>query len=75
MATVSFNKPRREIRKFDVMPDITGLSLRAALKILGEYNLNAKFSGGGVVLRQNPVAGKSIGAGNLVLLTMENAPE
>ena len=75
LATVSFNQPRRETRKLDVMPDITGLSLRAALKILGEYNLNAKFSGGGVVLRQNPAAGKSISAGNLVLLTMENAAE
>ena len=57
------------------MPDITGLSLRAALKILGEYNLNAKFSGGGVVLHQNPAAGKSISEGNRVLLTMENAAE
>ena len=75
LTTVSFNHPRQKLKQPGVMPDLIGLSLRAALKILGEYNLNAKFSGGGVVLRQSPAAGKSISAGNRVLLTMENAAE
>ena len=52
------------------MPNVKGMSLRYALKILGERNLNPKFSGSGIVKKQLPSAGERVVSGSEVILTM-----
>ncbi|MCH8273091.1 MAG: PASTA domain-containing protein, partial [Candidatus Marinimicrobia bacterium] len=47
-----------------------GMSLRYALKILGEHNLKPKFSGSGIVKKQLPAAGERIFSESEIILTM-----
>ncbi|MEJ2627695.1 MAG: penicillin-binding transpeptidase domain-containing protein [bacterium] len=42
------------------MPDVKGLSVRGALKIIGEYGIKVKVKGSGVVVKQNPSPGKDL---------------
>ena len=54
----------------NIMPNVKGMSLRYALKILGERNLHPKFSGSGIVIKQLPPAGEKVVSGTKVILTM-----
>jgi hypothetical protein len=46
----------------DVMPDLKGLTLREALTRLGSSRARVKVSGSGIVVAQDPGAGKRIGS-------------
>ena len=59
----------------NIMPNVKGMSLRYALKILGDRNLNPKFSGSGIVKKQRPSAGTRITNGSEVILTMGQESE
>ena len=59
----------------DIMPNVKGMSLRYALKILGEHDLNPKFSGSGIVIKQLPPAGEQVVSGTEVILTMGTGTE
>lgn len=51
-----------------VMPDLTGLTMREALKQLTPYKVTPQFVGSGVVIDQMPQAGKRITPGARCLL-------
>ena len=70
LSSVRYIKTQKENIRKDLMPNVKGLSLRAALKILGERNLKTNFSGSGIVKKQSPPPGRRISAGSEVLLTM-----
>ncbi|MCH7955901.1 MAG: PASTA domain-containing protein, partial [Candidatus Marinimicrobia bacterium] len=79
LQTVRYIEPKQisqdEAIPDNIMPNVKGMSLRYALKILGERNLNPKFSGGGIVKKQKPSAGERVVSGSEVLLTMETGSE
>lgn len=70
LSSVRYTKPQTESIRKELMPDVQGLSLRAALKILADRNLKTKFSGSGLVKKQSPLPGIRITAGSEVLLTL-----
>jgi len=70
LKSVSYTEPEAEIVRKNHMPNVKGLSLRAALKILSEWNLKTNFSGSGVVKKQSPLPGQRISAGSEALLTL-----
>jgi len=70
LSSVRYIKTQKEDIRKDSMPNVKGLSLRAAMKILGERNLNINFSGSGTVKKQDPLPGRRISTGSEVLLTM-----
>jgi cell division protein FtsI (penicillin-binding protein 3) len=45
-----------------VMPDLEGLSLREALSVLQNHNVDVAYKGSGVVVKQDPIAGSEIKA-------------
>ncbi len=49
-----------ESRDFAIMPDLKGLTLREALTRLGSSRANIKVTGSGIVVMQDPVAGRKI---------------
>ncbi len=57
-----------EGEKETAMPDLRGLTLREALERLGASGVQVKVSGTGVVVNQEPMAGKSMG--NVVSLKL-----
>ena len=70
LSSVRYIRTQKKSVRKDLMPNVKGLSLRAALKILGERNLNTSFSGSGIVKKQSPLPGRRISAGLEVILTM-----
>jgi hypothetical protein len=42
------------------MPDLTGLSVREALRKCGKYKIEAQVLGSGIVTGQQPAAGKRL---------------
>ncbi|MFO7891539.1 MAG: penicillin-binding protein [bacterium] len=42
------------------MPDVTGLSIRGALRIIGEYAIKVNVEGNGIVVSQSPSPGKDL---------------
>jgi len=70
LSSVRYVKTQKENIRKDIMPNVKGLSLRAALKILGERNLTTNFSGSGIVKKQSPLPGRRISAESEVLLTL-----
>ena len=70
LSSVRYVKSQKENIRKDIMPNVKGLSLRAALKILGERNLITNFSGSGIVKKQSPLPGRRISAESEVLLTL-----
>ena len=59
-----------DVSLINIMPNVKGMSLRYALKILGEHNLKPKFSGSGIVKKQLPAAGERIFSESEIILTM-----
>ena len=51
-----------------VLPDVTGLSGRAALASLGRYGVTARMHGTGVVISQTPSAGTPLGSDTVATL-------
>ena len=47
-------------KSFEVMPDLTGLSIRQATCWLLEYGIDIKVEGNGIVLKQYPKTGKAV---------------
>jgi hypothetical protein len=58
-----------------VMPDVRGLSARAAVRVLGDLGLGVRLIGSGVVARQTPVAGQAIEPGAWSHLQLLPRPE
>jgi len=58
-----------------VMPDLSGLSAREALRILGTAGLSARLSGTGFVATQQPEAGTPIDPGSTSVLTLRRDAE
>jgi cell division protein FtsI (penicillin-binding protein 3) len=53
-----------------LFPDLTGLSAREALRVLGQLGLSARLQGTGIVLQQQPAAGTAIESGMTVILRL-----
>lgn len=53
------------------MPDLQGFSLRKSLRILGELKLEIQINGTGVVVEQEPAAGRLIQADSLCRLLLK----
>lgn len=49
-----------------IVPDLTGLSVNAALKKLNEFNLCMKIYGKGTVMSQEPAAGTEVPIGTII---------
>jgi beta-lactam-binding protein with PASTA domain len=56
-----------------VMPSVTGLSLREAMRVLTEARINVRPLGDGVVVSQAPEPGTPIAAGDTTVLRLERA--
>ncbi|MDA0986121.1 MAG: penicillin-binding protein [Bacteroidetes bacterium] len=54
------------------LPNVCGLTLRKAISILKSNNLTAKFSGTGIVVNQNPIAGSEVTKGSTITLGCTN---
>ncbi len=50
------------------VPDLMGLSIRQARRMLIESGLRSRIAGSGTVLRQDPVAGRKVSKGSVVLI-------
>jgi len=46
------------------MPDLRGLSMRQATKVVGKFDLRIEFTGSGVVGRHEPLPGTTIEPGS-----------
>ncbi len=46
-----------------IVPDLLGMSVRDAVKVMKNYNLNPQISGSGFVVKQNPPAGSILSRG------------
>ncbi|NBB75785.1 MAG: hypothetical protein GVY02_00265, partial [Bacteroidetes bacterium] len=53
------------------MPDLRGFSLRKSLRMLGELKLEIQISGTGVVVEQEPAAGRLVPANSLCRLLLK----
>ncbi|MDL1956701.1 MAG: transpeptidase family protein [Candidatus Desulfofervidus auxilii] len=53
-----------------IMPDLHGLSLRQAMKILQKVKIKVKIKGSGIVVKQNPVPGTHLKEGMICLLEL-----
>ncbi len=53
------------------MPDVTGLSLRKALKLLNKSNLKIRIQGNGRIVEQAPAVGESLESFTSCTLTLE----
>jgi cell division protein FtsI (penicillin-binding protein 3) len=53
---------RESLQDLTVMPDLRGLTLREALTRLGKTGARVSVSGSGIVVKQDPGAGKALGA-------------
>ncbi len=58
-------------RKVEVMPTVTGLSLRKALQVLQAYGLPVRVQGSGRVVAQQPVLGASLKGAQEVVLSLQ----
>lgn len=56
------------------VPDLTRKTLREAADILAQRNLQVRFSGTGVVVRQEPLPGGRVPVGSAVTLQLEPPP-
>ena len=56
-----------------VMPDVTGLSVREAVRVLTNVGLTVRPRGAGFVARQTPTAGEPIDQGSWTLLELQQA--
>lgn len=56
------------------VPELRGLSLRSARRMLLECGLRSRIEGTGVVQRQNPPAGRSVARGSVVSIRCEPLP-
>jgi cell division protein FtsI (penicillin-binding protein 3) len=57
-----------------MMPDVTGLSAREAIRVLTNVGLTVRPKGTGFVARQNPAPGDPIDAGAWSLIELERRP-
>jgi cell division protein FtsI (penicillin-binding protein 3) len=58
----------------DTIPDLRGLSARAALQALGRLGLAARVTGDGFVVSQQPPAGAPLDPGAVCRLVLERSP-
>ncbi len=56
------------------LPDLRGMSAREAVRALVKLGLNARVSGDGVVISQDPAPGMPLEPGTLCRLTLERSP-
>jgi len=56
------------------MPDLHGLSAREAIRKIVTLGLNARVSGDGFVVSQDPAAGTTIETDDVCRLVLERAP-
>jgi beta-lactam-binding protein with PASTA domain len=56
------------------MPDLHGLSAREAIRKIVTLGLNARVSGDGFVISQDPAAGTTIEVDDVCRLVLERAP-
>ena len=79
LQTVRYVKPNQSSDEnavpSNIMPNVKGMSLRNALKLLSERNLNPKFSGSGIVKNQKPSAGEQVDSSSEIILTMGTGTE
>ena len=55
------------------MPDVRGLSARAAMRKLTQFGLRARLQGDGFVTAQDPPPGTSVADGTVCRLTLARA--
>lgn len=65
-----FYAPDFQVRSDGVMPDLSGLSMRAALSRLGATNLEVRVSGRGFVVDQKPSPGVRLTEGGVCYLRL-----
>ena len=58
-----------------IVPDVSGLGIRDALRLLTRAGLIVRPAGSGVVVSQSPLAGTPVAAGGLVKLELRRSPE
>jgi cell division protein FtsI/penicillin-binding protein 2 len=63
----------KNVSKQQVMPRVTGLTLKEALQILSDWNIKIEVEGSGVVIRQMPGAGKKMDKKDRVKLVCDPA--
>jgi cell division protein FtsI (penicillin-binding protein 3) len=56
-----------------LMPDVTGLGARAAMRLLTLAGLSVRVSGTGVVISQSPAAGTPVETGDAGVLRLDRA--
>ena len=68
LTTVSFidtpDEKEEAVVDFGLMPDLRGLSMRQATKVVGKFDLRIEFTGSGVVGRHEPLPGTTIEPGS-----------
>jgi cell division protein FtsI (penicillin-binding protein 3) len=54
-----------------VFPDLTGMSARDVVRVLGQFGLTIRLQGSGVVVKQYPAAGEPIESASTVVLKLD----
>jgi cell division protein FtsI/penicillin-binding protein 2 len=62
------NKMAREVAPLSNMPDLSGLSLRKAIKLISNFGLEFSVTGSGRVLRQEPTPGTVLNPSSKILI-------
>ncbi|MCB9087685.1 MAG: PASTA domain-containing protein [Calditrichae bacterium] len=57
----------------NVMPKLVGLTLKEALQVMSQWNINVEIEGTGVVVEQRPSAGKNLSKENKIKLVCNPA--
>ncbi len=64
-----------EIGGRSLMPDVRGMAMRDALRVLGRVGLSVRAAGDGVVMAQTPEPGEAIEPGGWSALQLRRTPE
>jgi cell division protein FtsI/penicillin-binding protein 2 len=64
-------EPAQVVTEENVVPDVTGLGAREAIRVLLKRGLRARLSGDGVVVAQVPAAGEPLEPGTTCRLTLD----
>ena len=71
--TVKLFTQTKPVTNRQIMPQLTGLTLREALQVLSDWNIEIEIEGSGVVVKQLPGPGKKIGERDTIKLVCNPA--
>jgi cell division protein FtsI (penicillin-binding protein 3) len=74
-ATTTLIPAIAEIAGRSLMPDVRGMAMRDALRVLGRVGLSVRAAGDGIVIEQTPDPGEAIEPGGWSAIQLRRTPE